>query len=51
MANIVPLPKGFLGLRIAQIIFALIIVGLTAFLISNTLGAVFSVSTANIYHI
>jgi hypothetical protein len=43
--HIVPMPQGFIILRILQIVFALIMVGLTAFLISNSDGFVFSVSS------
>lgn len=43
-SHIVPMPKGFIAVRILQIIFAVIVAGLTAFLISNTIGFVFSVS-------
>lgn len=43
-SHIVPMPKGFIAVRILQIIFAVIVAGLTAFLIANTIGFVFSVS-------
>jgi hypothetical protein len=43
-SHIVHMPKGFLVVRILQVVFALMVVGLTAFLISNTIGFVFSVS-------
>jgi hypothetical protein len=43
-SHIVHMPKGFLAVRILQIVFALMVVGLTAFLISNTIGGVYGVS-------
>ncbi|KIW01995.1 uncharacterized protein PV09_06505 [Verruconis gallopava] len=48
-SHIVPMPKGFLAVRILQIVFALIVVGLTAFLISNTIGFVFSATAFGIF--
>lgn len=37
------MPKGFIAVRILQLVFALIVLGLLAFLISNTVGFYFSV--------
>jgi len=49
MANnrIVPMPKGFLAVRILQLVFALILIGLTADLIVQTMGFTFSVRQAS----
>lgn len=40
--HIVQMPTGFIALRIIQLIFALAVVGLSGFLISQTSGGVFS---------
>ncbi len=41
-ANI-PVPNGFIALRIAQLIVAIVVLGLTGFLISNNVDVSFSV--------
>ena len=42
VAHVLEMPKGFLGIRIAQLVFGLVELGLIAFLMANTFGAVFS---------
>jgi hypothetical protein len=41
-AHVLEMPKGFLGIRIAQLVFGLLELALIAFLMANTYGAVFS---------
>jgi hypothetical protein len=43
-SHIVPMPKGFIAVRILQILFAVIVTGLTAFLVSRSFGFVHGVS-------
>lgn len=40
--HVLEMPKGFLGIRIAQLVIAIIEVGLIAYLMSSTHGFVFS---------
>jgi hypothetical protein len=41
-SHVLEMPKGFLGIRIAQLVISLIELALIAFLMARTLGAVFS---------
>jgi len=48
-SHIIPMPKWFIAIRILQIVFALIVIAMTAFLISNTIGFTFSATAFAIF--